>query len=147
MLFLAFLISKNRKSSTIKSYVSAIKAVLLNIGVEVKENKVLLASLTQACKLQNDRAVNKLPIKKSVLLLILSSLDKIFAKQPYLLVLYRAIFMTAYFGLFHIGEVTFCRHVIKAKDVHVGMNKDKLMFILHSSKTHGKHTKPQIVKI
>ena len=43
--------------------------------------------------------------------------------------------------------MTESQHVVKAKDVHIGINKDKLMFVLHSSKTHGKGTKPQIVKI
>ena len=52
-----------------------------------------------------------------------------------------------YFGMFRIGEMTESQHVVKAKDVHIGINKDKLMFVLHSSKMHGKGTKPQIVKI
>ena len=55
--------------------------------------------------------------------------------------------MTTYFGLFRIGEVTTSDHVILAKDVHMGKNKKKLMFVLHSSKTHWKDSKPQIVKI
>ena len=38
-------------------------------------------------------------------------------------------------------------HVVKANDVHVGTNKDKLLFILRSSKTHGKGNKPQMIKI
>ena len=38
-------------------------------------------------------------------------------------------------------------HVIRAKDVHIGINKDKIMLVLHSSKTHSKADKPQIIKI
>ena len=67
--------------------------------------------------------------------------------QPYLTILYRAIFATAYFGLFRIGELTLSPHVVKAVDVHLGVNKRKMMFVLHSSKTHGRHCKPQIIKI
>ena len=49
--------------------------------------------------------------------------------------------------MFRIGELTQSQHVVKTKDVHIGLNKDKLMFVLHSSKTHGKGNKPQIIKI
>ena len=33
------------------------------------------------------------------------------------------------------------------KDVHIGLNKDKILFVLYSSKTHGKESLPQKVKI
>ena len=49
--------------------------------------------------------------------------------------------------MFRIGEVALSNHVIKAQDVHIGINKAKLMFVLHSSKTHNKGDHPQIVKI
>ena len=57
------------------------------------------------------------------------------------------MFSTAYFGLFRIGEITQSPHVLKAIDVHTGVNKKKMMFVLHSSKTHNKGMKPQIIKI
>ena len=38
-------------------------------------------------------------------------------------------------------------NVIKVNDMHIGQNKRKLLFILHTSKTHGKNDKPQTVKI
>ena len=49
--------------------------------------------------------------------------------------------------MFRIGEVTASDHIVKAKDVHIAVNKDKLLFILRTSKTHSKGTKPQIIKI
>ena len=55
--------------------------------------------------------------------------------------------MTGYYGLLRIGEMTASPHVIKACDVHLGKNKRKLMFVLHSSKTHTIAMKPQIIKI
>ena len=61
--------------------------------------------------------------------------------------MYQALFTTMYFGLFRIGEVTHSPHVLKAMDVHCAVNKLKMKFILHSSKTHGKGDKPQIIKI
>ena len=37
--------------------------------------------------------------------------------------------------------------MLKAVDVHRATNKAKLLFILHSSKTHGKHCRPQTITI
>ena len=62
-LFIAYLIETKKESSTIKSYVSAIKAVLLDIKVELNGDRVLLAALTKACKIKNDQIKAKLPIK------------------------------------------------------------------------------------
>ena len=67
--------------------------------------------------------------------------------QPYLTKLYGAMLTSGYFGLLRVGEMTFSDHTIKAKDVHIGHNKNKILFILHSSKTHGKYAHPQTVKI
>ena len=67
--------------------------------------------------------------------------------QEYLAKLYLALFATAYYGLFCIGEVTQGDHVIKAKDMHIGINKKKLLFILYMSMTHNMSSKPQSLKI
>ena len=67
--------------------------------------------------------------------------------QPYLVKLYRVMLISSYFGLLRVGEITQSDHVIKADDVHIGENKDKIMFILHSSKTHGTDVMLQIVKL
>ena len=148
ILFVGYLIDKRRKSSTIRSYISAIKSVLKQDGEDLKENVYLLKSLTKACKLKNDKVHTQLPIRKNLLKLIVDNVHKIFkSPQEYLVKMYQALFITAYYGLFRIGELTFSQHAIKAKDVHIGVNKNKLMFILHSSKTHWYDTKPQIVKI
>ena len=81
--------------------------------------------------------------------LLLNSVEKYFGDnlQPYLVKLCRALLSTTYFGLFRIGEVTYSTHVLRAINVNIGHNKNKLMFVLHSSKTHDKSQKPQIVKI
>ena len=67
--------------------------------------------------------------------------------QLYLQKLYRAIFATAYYGMFRIGEITLSPHVIKAINVHIAQNKKKMLFLLRSSKTHGQNVKPQMVKV
>ena len=38
--------------------------------------------------------------------------------------------------MLRIGELTLSEHTIKAKDVHSAKNKDKVLLILRSSKTH-----------
>ena len=148
-LFVGYLIGRNRKSSTIKSYVSAIRAVLTDVRVLLEEDKCLLSSLTHACKQRNDKLMVKIPIRKGLLHLLLAECKKLFLEcgQCYLAITYKAIFAAAYYGMLRIGELTTGNHPIKAVDVHMGSNKDKLLFILRSSKTHWKNMKPQQVKI
>ena len=69
--------------------------------------------------------------------------------QCYLVVLYRALFALAYYGMMHIGELTQAPgcHAVKAKNVHVGQNKDKIKLVLFTSKTHGRGSYPQYIKI
>ena len=148
VLFVGYMVQNKRKSSTIKSYISAIRSVLKQDGVELCENKYLLTSLTKACRYVNDQVRTRLPIKKPLLLLILGVVETLFSsEQPYLVHLYKALFSTAYFGLFRVGELTDSMHVVKAKDVHIGVNKNKMLFVLHTSKTHWLDAKPQTVKI
>ena len=60
----------------------------------------------------------------------------------------------AYYGLFRVGELAASEdthadsnHAIRVSNVQIGTNKDKILFILHSSKTHGKESPPQLIKI
>ena len=68
-------------------------------------------------------------------------------QQPYLEILYKAMFSLAYYGLLRVGEITYSPHVLKACNIHVGHNKDKLQLVLYSSKTHCKESSPQKIKI
>ena len=54
---------------------------------------------------------------------------------------------TSYFGLLRVGEITSGDHPVLATDVHIAANKRKIMFVLHTSKTHWKNMKPQMIKI
>ena len=148
-LFVGYLVQNKKCSVTVKSYISAIRAVLNNASIKVKTDECLLLSLTQACKLRNDIVHTRLPIMKQLLGVIIEKTRTKFesAGQPYLSLLYQTIFATAYYGLFRVGELTMSPHVIKAKDVHMGRNKRKFLFVLHSSKTHNKGDPPQMVKI
>ena len=149
LLFVGHLIQHKRKSNTIRSYVSAIRAILIEVGYELKEDVALLSALTKATRLHQDTYTSYLPIRKNLMELLLSSVEKYFGDnpQPYLTRLYRALISTTYYGLFRIGEVTQGPHVIKAKNVYRGKNKNKLLFVLFTSKTHCADSRPQTVKI
>ena len=150
-LFVAYLVKCKKQSSTVKSYISAIKAVLRSINIKITQDEYLLNSLTKACRLNNDRVINRLPITKGMLAIIIRRIQDTYeqAGQPYLATLLSAIISSAYFGLFRISDLveTPSKHAVLVRDVQTGTNKKKFMFVLKSSKTHCKGTPPQIVKI
>ena len=149
VLFIGYLINKKRKSGTIRSYISAIKAVLRNVNVKLNPDNYLLNSLTRACKLKNDRVQTRLPICKGMLWSLLHRTQQYFNDkgQCYLAALYLALFSTTYYGLFRVGEVTQGSHPIRVDGVHIGKNKRKVLLVLWASKTHDLGMKPQKVKI
>ena len=67
--------------------------------------------------------------------------------QLYLEALFKAILCLSYYGLLRVGEIADSPHVIKAKDIHIRINKEKILIILHSSKTHSRADPPQEIKI
>ena len=151
-LFCAFLVQKGNQSATIRSYVSAIKTILKADKYEWNDQKVLLGSLARACKLSNDTLKCRLPIQKGLLELILFEIQRIYPKQPYLCKLYQAILCLGYYGLMCIGELTLSTngvndHSIKNRNIHIGTNKDKILVILYTSKTHDESTYLQQIKI
>ena len=149
ILFVSYLVEQNKKSSTIRSYISAVKSVLREDNVEINENRYLLNALTKSCKYKNERVRIRLPIQKGILKIILGKISEIYSDngQVYLEKLYKAMFAAGYYGLLRVGEITSGAHPIKAADVHITMNKRKILFILRTLKTHWPDTKPQRVKI
>ena len=138
-LFIAHKIDQGMQSSTVKSYVSAIKKLLVDDGYPWDDQKVLLGSLTKACKIVNDKVHTRLPIQCSLLEMILFEVQRLFdAKgQWYLEIMYKALFALSYYGMMRVCEVTQVtqtNHTVKAKDVHSALNKDKIMLVLYSSK-------------
>ena len=147
-LYCGYLIEiQNLQSSTVRSYISAIKSVLSNDGYTWDREFALLSALTRACKLNNDTVKSRFPIRKGVLNLMMFRIQIRYANQPYLECMYKSLYLVAYYGLFRVGELTLGPHVLKAKDVHEGRNKDKILMILHTSKTHGKGNRPQKIKL
>ena len=135
------------QSSTVRSYVSAIKKTLVDDGYDWQDSKVLLGSLTRACRLINDRVRTRLPIQCGLLELLLFEIQKVFCNQFYLEVMYKALFALGYYGLMRVGEITDSQHVVKVRNIHIATNKKKIMVVLYTSKTHGLESRPQKIKI
>ena len=49
--------------------------------------------------------------------------------------------------MMRVGEVTESPHVLRARNVHMAINKDKLLMVLYTSKTHDLRHRPQKIKI
>ena len=151
-LFCVHLTQRGTKSTTIRSYVSAIKSMLIDDKYKWNNDEVLLNSLIRSCKNMNDIMTTKLPIQCKLLELILFEVERKFEadNQHFLNILYKTIIIISYCGLFRIGEVTkspTANHTMKAKNVHVATNKDKILIVLYTSKTHGVESLPQRIKI
>ena len=99
--------------------------------------------------MKNDKVIARFPIHKDLLHMILCDIKSYYGKkgQPYLAKLYMAMFSIAYFGLLRAGEVAEGPHSIVTGNVYVGTNKNKILLILNTSKTHGKGNHPQRIRI
>ena len=146
-LFGTYLVDQGYQSSTLKSYISAIKHIVKNEGYQWEDSKVLLYTLARACKQKNDTLKVRLPIHLGLFELILFEVDRVYPNQPYLSCLYKAIFSLAYYGLMRIGELVAGAHTAKAKDVYIATNKNKIQIVLYSSKTHDESSEPQKITI
>ena len=149
MYFAAYLIDKKLKSNTVKLYLSALRTVLAEEDIKLNEDLFLINSLTKACKIRNDQLTVRFPIQKDLLHLIIKEVRKYFTtrNQPYLEQLISAMMVAGYYGLLRAGELAQGPHTLLARNVHIGVNKKKLLFVLTTSKTHGKGDAPQLIKI
>ena len=98
-LFLGYLIEhRGMQSSTIKSYLSAIKKTLVMDGYKWNDNLVLIRSLAKACKIVNDTVRTRLLINCNLLEILLFEVQCFFTfkNQYYLEILYKTIFIMCY---------------------------------------------------
>ena len=149
-LYSAYLVEyHNIKSTTLRSYISAIKHTLKCDNYKWKYDVVWLNSLIHSCKRINDTVYTRFPIHFKLLEMILFEVDRLYKNQPYLACMYKTIFALAYYGLLRTGEAVSAKggHTIKAKNVFVATNKEKIKIILHTSKTHDESSDPQEIKI
>ena len=83
-LYCTHLIDGGAQSSTVKSYVSAIKQTLRGNGYAWDDNSILLESLIKACRLKNDHVSCRFPIRLGLLEMLLFELQRYYPQQPYL---------------------------------------------------------------
>ena len=128
-LYCAYLITyKNLQSSTVRSYISGIKSVLIKDGYKWNDQLLILSAITKSCKLHYDVTKIRLPIQHKFLELILFDIVRRYGdKQPYLEALYTTALLFGYYGLMRIGELCESVHVIKARDVHKCEERKKIM--------------------
>ena len=72
-LFIGHVVQNGMKSASVKSYISAIKKMLVNEGYKWNDKLILLSSLMRACSIQNDVLKLRLLISCSLLELITTS--------------------------------------------------------------------------
>ena len=149
-LFGAYLIDQGIQSSTLKSYFSAIKYILRQDGYEWDDKKAVLNSLIKGCEVENDKLKVRLPIPKGLFEMLLFELERLYVEeniQPYLEAMYKALFCLAYYGMMRVGELTKGDHTLKACNIHVSEKNDKIMMVLYTSKTQGRESRPQKIKV
>ena len=118
-------------SSTIASYVSAIRTVLRDNGVEVCENSVVLSSLLRSCRVNNKSDTYlRLPIGRTLLQLLVDKIENRYldeSMQPFPCKLYKALLVSGYYGLLRVGEITASEsnHYARYSDVHIAPRKEK----------------------
>lgn len=132
-------------STTVKSYISAIKYCLMVDGIEVNISNCQLSALVRACHLQNDTIFIRLKLLNRLLNLVKACI--ILGKgQFYLGRWLRAIFVMAYYGLMRVSELVGC-HAVAARNVVYGENKRRVTMYLRSSKIHTTADLPKVIYI
>ena len=149
ILFVGYLVQKRLKANTINSYISAVKAVLKQDDIKISEDRYVLNSLVRACRLQNNHVRIRLPIQKRLCAYLIKQTEAHFSQagQPYLASVYMSMFVAAYYRMLRVGELTSGAHPVRVTDVQLADNKNKVLFILRSSKTHSRDSRPQLVKL
>ena len=146
-LYAAYLVDKGVQSATLKSYITAIKKTLEADDYRWDNEAIMFSSLTRACRMVNDKVKNRLPIQKGLLEMLLIEIHRYFVTQYYLELMYKSMFTLAYFGLLRVGELATGNHAVRAKDIYSSKQKQKLKIYLYTSKTHGRESPPQVIKI
>ena len=115
------------QSSTIKSYISAIKATLMNDDYPWDDGKVMFNTIINSCSIVNDVVQNKLPIQNGLLEMLLFELERKYSALEYHEKLYKAFFCVAHYGMFRMCELAKGSHTLLAKDIHSATGKKKII--------------------
>ena len=104
-LFLASLFMKGYAPSTLFTYNSAVSYMHKLNGLPDPGSSVFIQKMLQGAKKSRIQVDNRLPITKSILYRLVLALNKT-CSLPYYQSLYKAMFVTAFFGLLRVGEIT-----------------------------------------
>ena len=116
--YATYLFHSGFQSSTIRSYITAIKTTLVNDDYDWNDNAEKFNMIIRSCKMVNDMVKNRLPIQNKLLEMLLSEMECRFKYQYYLEIMYKAFFLLLYYGMMRIGELAMGVHTLKAKDIH-----------------------------
>ena len=147
LLFVAYLVDACKlKSTTVRSYVSAIKGVLVEDEVEIENDSFELKALTRACRLKND-SHHQISNLQGFTYADTKEIGNTSWRSTILAETLPSFVQYCLFWSPEGGEVTDSEHSIRVKNTHIRTNKDKILLVLDSSKTHNKGDKPQKIKI
>ncbi len=138
------LIERGLQSSTIASYIAGIRSRLQLDGVVLHENEYAMKQMHRAAKKRDVQRIRK-PVSFTLLSQALDRLQFVI-DDKYELQLFKAIFVTAYYGMFRIGELVESEHAIKLRNV-LGDDDRTVHLIQHSSKVMKPGQIPLVVEI
>ncbi len=142
LLFVPYLAEKKYAASTIKTYLAAIRNRLTTEGTILRENKYLIGLLIKARQKEQWEEL-KLPITKYILHRLLRAIQFVESNE-YDIALFRAMFVTAYQGLFRISELCDSEHAITSRNVGIS-NQGNVKIILETAKNISKGDPPKVV--
>ena len=137
--FIAFLSLRHYSSSTVRSYLAAISYYCKISGIpDTTQSFVVQKTLSGLCR-SKKQLDNRKPITKDILHRMLDRLPVV-CPSHYEATLFSAIFTTAFFGYFRMGELVQnsrreVGHAIQIQDVKYSKSSDRIQIYLCHSKT------------
>ncbi len=138
------LIERGLQSSTIASYIAGIRSRLQLDGVILQENEYAMKQMHRMAKKKDVERIRK-PVPLTLLTQALDCLHFV-TDSKYEHDLFAGIFVTAYYGMFWIGELVESVHAVKACNV-LSDDDRTVHLIQHSSKVLKPGQIPPIVEI
>ncbi len=146
ILFVSYLSMREYAPSTIFSYVSGVKYVTKMAGFQFHDSFVL-SKILKGCKKGGSTADLRVPITIDLLEKMCDSLISV-CSNTFEATLFRAMFLTAFFGLCRVSELTVtgdrCDHTVRASSVH-STQVGYVIFLLSSKNNQG--GPPQAINI
>lgn len=85
---------------------SAIRHELKLAGVTLRENRIMLESIIRSTRYKNKQKRERLGITQNMLHQLIDQVELNYSQQPYLMALYKAMFVLGYYCLLRVSELT-----------------------------------------